>query len=112
MPDVRPIKKPPAARTEAPRPAARADAPRAAARPEAPRAAPRPGAPSAPRAEAPRVDQSQSEHIFIESDEAPDPRSAAHTVGQRWRLANPLRREVTKVTLFDEGYLEVVEHVR
>jgi hypothetical protein len=65
-----------------------------------------------PRAEAPRIDPAQAEHIFIASDEAPDPRSAGHTVRQRWRLANPLRRELTEVTLFDEGYLEVVERAR
>jgi hypothetical protein len=65
-----------------------------------------------PRTEAPRIDHAQAEHIFIASDEAPDPRSAAHTVRHRWRLANPLRRELTNVTLFEEGYLEVVEHAR
>jgi hypothetical protein len=76
-----------------------------AARPQAPR-------PQAPRAEAPRMDAAQTEHIFIESDEAPDPRSAGQTVRERWRLANPLRRQLTEVTLFEEGYLEVAEHVR
>ncbi|HUL82014.1 MAG TPA: hypothetical protein VL131_07725 [Gammaproteobacteria bacterium] len=33
-------------------------------------------------------------------------------MSERWRLANPLRRQLTEVTLFDEGYLEVVENVR
>ena len=66
----------------------------------------------APRADAARVDPVHAEHILIASDEAPDPQSAGHTVRQRWRLWNPLRRELTEVTLFDEGYLEVVEHAR
>jgi len=68
--------------------------------------------PAAPRPAAPRLDPAQAEHIFIASDEAPDPRSAAQTIRKRWRLANPLRRELTKVTLFKEGYLEVVEKGR
>ena len=65
-----------------------------------------------PRAEAPRVNPAHAEHIFIGSDESPDPRTAGRTVRKRWRLANPLRRELTEVTLFDEGYLEVIEHAR
>ena len=65
-----------------------------------------------PRAEAPRVNPAHAEHIFIGSDESPDPRTAGRTVRKRWRLANPLRRELTEVTLFEEGYLEIVEHAR
>jgi len=64
------------------------------------------------RAEAPRVDPAKSEHIFIESNEVTDPRSAGQTVRERWRLANPLRRQLTEITLFEEGYIEVVEHSR
>ena len=100
MPDSPPNKKVAAPRTAAPRP----DAQRSAA--------PRPAAPRAPvqRPAAPRVDPVHAEHILIESDEAPDPSSAGQTVRKRWRLSNPLRRELTNATLFAEGYLEVVEH--
>jgi len=68
--------------------------------------------PQPPRAEAASVDPAQSEHIFIESNETTDPRSAGQTVRERWRLANPLRRQITEITLFEEGYIEVVEHAR
>ena len=50
-----------------------------------------------------------AEHILISSDEGSDP-NAAKTVRERWRLSNPLRRESTQVTVFEEGYAEVQQH--
>src|SRR5204863_414840 len=93
------------------RPGAARPATPPAGRPAAPAAA-RPPAPPAARPAAPRVDPSKAEHILIESDENPDPRSAGQTVRARRRLKNPLRHRLTVVTLFAEGYLEVVEYVR
>jgi hypothetical protein len=62
--------------------------------------------------EVPRPDVAQAEHIFIASEETPDPRHAARTVRERWRLCNRLRRKTTEITLFEEGYAEVVERAR
>ena len=93
------------------RPGAARPATPPAGRPAAPAAA-RPPVPPAARTAAPRVDPSKAEHILIESDENPDPRSAGQTVRARRRLKNPLRHRLTVVTLFAEGYLEVVEYVR
>jgi hypothetical protein len=65
--------------------------------------------PAVARAEASKPGLAQAEHIYISSDENPDPRTA-RTVQERWRLGNPLRRTTTDVTLFEEGYAEIVEH--
>jgi hypothetical protein len=50
-----------------------------------------------------------AEHILISSDEVSDP-NAAKTVRERWRLSNPLRRESTQITVFEEGYAEIKQH--
>jgi len=82
-------------------------APAAAA---APRAVPRPAGPAAP---AQALEAAQSEHIYIGSE---DVSRAAQTEGltvrERTQLRNPLRRTSTEVTFYEEGVLEVIEHVR
>jgi hypothetical protein len=65
--------------------------------------------PAAARADVAKPNAALAEHIFIASDEASDPRTA-HKVRERWRLGNALRRMVTEVTLFEEGYAEIAQH--
>jgi hypothetical protein len=61
------------------------------------------------RAEGLKPDAALAEHILISSDEGADP-SAAQTVRERWRLANPLRRQSTEITVFEEGFAEITQH--
>ena len=61
------------------------------------------------RAEGAKPDAALAEHILISSDEGADP-SAAQTVRERWRLGNPLRRQSTEITVFEEGYAEIRKH--
>jgi hypothetical protein len=65
--------------------------------------------PATARAESPKPNAAVAEHISIGSDESSDPR-AAHKVLERWRLGNPLRRMVTEITVFEEGYAEITQH--
>jgi hypothetical protein len=53
-----------------------------------------------------RPNAALTEHILISSDEGTDPR-AAQTVRERWHLGNPLRRQTTEITVFEEGYVEI-----
>lgn len=48
----------------------------------------------------------------MSSEESPDPRQAGRTVGERAVLRNALRRTTTEVTLFDEGFVQVVERTK
>jgi hypothetical protein len=69
-----------------------------------PSPAPAPAAPQAAAAKEP-------EHILIESEDSrPDPHRQGLTVRMNAVVRNPLRRTVTKVTLFEEGVVQVVEH--
>lgn len=43
------------------------------------------------------------------SDDSPDPHKASRTVRERVELRNPLRRQKTDVTIFEEGFAQVVE---
>ncbi len=61
------------------------------------------------RAEGAKPDAALTEHILISSDEGADP-SAARTVRERWHLGNPLRRQSTEITVFEEGYAEITLH--
>jgi hypothetical protein len=62
-------------------------------------------------AEHPAVDGSASEHIFIGSEEAaPHPSIAAQTVREKLELRNAIRRTRTAFTLYDEGFLQVLEY--
>jgi hypothetical protein len=63
---------------------------------------------SAPAAEI-VADASPSEHIYIGSDEARNPKATARTVRERAELHNPLRRSSTTLTLFAEGFVGVTE---
>jgi hypothetical protein len=65
--------------------------------------------PAGARAPSAKPDTATAEHILIASDENSDPR-AAHKVLERWRLGNPLRRMVTEITVFEEGYAEITQH--
>lgn len=47
------------------------------------------------------------EHIYIGSEETPDPAVAARTPRATAVLRNPVRRSAVELTLFDEGYLKV-----
>ncbi len=60
--------------------------------------------PVSARAAASKPNAALAEHILISSDEAADP-NAAQTVRERWRLGNPLRRQSTEITVFEEGYV-------
>ena len=62
--------------------------------------------PVAARAAASKPNAALAEHILISSDEGADP-NAAQTVRERWRLGNPLRRQSTEITVFEEGYVEI-----
>jgi hypothetical protein len=62
--------------------------------------------PVSPRAAASKPDATLAEHILISSDESADP-NAAKTVRERWSLRNPLRRQSTEITVFEEGYAEI-----
>jgi hypothetical protein len=62
-------------------------------------ATPPPAAPSAP-----------AEHIYIGSDDSnADPAIAARTPREAIVLRNPIRRTGAELTLYDEGYLKVIE---
>jgi hypothetical protein len=88
-----------------PAPAARQPAP--AARQPAPAA--RQPAPSAKQPALPK----ETEHILIESEDShPDPHRKGLVVRLNVALNNPLRRAVTKVTLFEDGVVQIVEHAR
>jgi len=51
-----------------------------------------------------------AEHIFIGSDDLnPDPAKAGRTVHERVELRNAARRASVQITLFEEGFAEVVE---
>src|SRR5262245_34867690 len=93
----------PPTKTAAPVP--RAPAPAATRAPAAARA------PSPPPAPAPAPSM-PSEHIYIESDEAGDPATAARTKGDTVVLRNPVRRVGAELTFFDEGYLKVKKVVK
>jgi hypothetical protein len=55
----------------------------------------------------------QAEHIFIGSDDfGADPAVAARTPGRSVVLRNPIRRTGAELTLYDEGYLKVIELAR
>ena len=57
------------------------------------------------------VDGSPSEHIYIGSEEAaPHPSTAAQTVREKHELHNAIRRTRTAFTLYQEGFLQVVEY--
>ncbi len=77
--------------------------PRGAPAPKPKRPAERPSA----QAAAPAL--AASEHIFMGSDDAPDPRKAGQTVRERVDLRNPLRRASTEVVVFEEGFAQIVE---
>ena len=65
------------------------------------------------QAQPPVLDSSPSEHIYIGSDDAnPDPESAARTVRERVVLHNSVRRTKTELTIYEEGFLKVVESRR
>jgi len=55
------------------------------------------------------ADSSPSEHIYIGSDEARNPSTTARTVRGRAVLRNAVRRAVTTLTLYAEGFVGVAE---
>jgi hypothetical protein len=64
------------------------------------------GAPSAPLSDA-----SPSEHIYIASEESDaNAATAAHKVLEKLELKNSIRRTRTELTVFEEGFLKVVEY--
>jgi hypothetical protein len=55
---------------------------------------------------------SESEHIFIGSEDlSRDPKLANRAIG-RAEMRNPLRHTVWEITLFEEGIVEIVERTR
>jgi hypothetical protein len=73
-------------------------------------AAPEPVAVAARRPIPPAAPPAASEHIFLGSDDRPDPSKAGRTVRERVELRNALRGSTTDVTLFEEGVVQIVEH--
>ena len=64
------------------------------------------GAPSAPF-----PDSSPSEHIYMGSEESDsNAATAAHKVREKLALRNAIRRTRVELTVFEEGFLKVVEH--
>jgi hypothetical protein len=55
------------------------------------------------------ADASPSEHIYIGSDEARNPKTTARTLSAQAELRNPLRRAVTELALYAEGFVAVTE---
>ena len=55
------------------------------------------------------ADGSPSEHIYIGSDEARNPKTTARTVRERVVLRNAVRRASTTLTLYAEGFVGVAE---
>ena len=53
------------------------------------------------------LDTSPSEHIYIGSEEAPNPATAARTIAEKITLKNPLRGTRTELTLFAEGFVKI-----
>jgi hypothetical protein len=72
-------------------------------------AAPEPVAVAARRPIPPAAPPAASEHIFLGSDDRPDPSKAGRTVRERVELRNALRGSTTDVTLFEEGVVQIVE---
>ena len=54
-------------------------------------------------------DSSPSEHIYIGSDEARNPKTTARTVREQVVLRNAVRRAGTTLTLYTEGFVGVAE---
>jgi hypothetical protein len=55
------------------------------------------------------ADSSPSEHIYIGSDEARNPKATARTIRDRVVLRNAVRRASTTLTLYAEGFVGVAE---
>jgi hypothetical protein len=55
------------------------------------------------------ADDSPSEHIYIGSDEARNPKTTARTVREQVVLRNAVRRAGTTLTLYAEGFVGVAE---
>jgi hypothetical protein len=55
------------------------------------------------------MEELPAEHISLGSDEDRLSQSAAVTVSERITVRNPVRRIVTELTLYEEGFLKVVE---
>jgi hypothetical protein len=58
------------------------------------------------------ADAPPSEHIYIGSDEARNPKTTARTVRERVVLRNGVRRASTMLTLYAEGFVGVAEESR
>lgn len=66
--------------------------------------------PASPAAPAPAPLGSPSEHIYIASEDlSTDPAAAARTPRGTIALRNPVRGTGAELTLFDEGYVKIVE---